>query len=89
MPASVCLLCRRTMRLLPALGHELGQAVVDEPLVGLWTCARDHRCGYHGSPNSSRVRDTSSVIVSTSASTPSNFTIPRIRASKETSTSSS
>ena len=61
------------------LGDEVGQAVREEPGLDAGVVPRHAR--------RSRARRTSSCMVSMRASMPSNFTIPRSRSTKATSTS--
>ena len=81
---------------LAALGDEPRQAVLDEPEVVLGRgrplpAGRDRGgrrllLAHRWSSSSSRVRSTSSAIRSSSSSTPLKRTMPRIRATKVTST---
>ena len=73
---------------LTLLGHEVGQPVAQEPVVGRGQRVQALRPRHAPTASSSRVRTTSWAIVSTSESTPSNLTMPRIRETNEISTSS-
>ena len=70
------------------LGHEVRQAVVQEPRIGgLHDPRRDTGSGHARAPRSSRARSTSSRICSTSSSTEPKAAMPRSRSTKETTTS--
>ena len=71
--------------LLADVVDEVGQPVGDEPALA--RRASSAACRHRQAPRISRVRATSSCMVSTRASTPSNRTIPRSRSTNATSTS--